>query len=279
MARLDSISQGETALLRASLQALVQENGSRREELRVRQQREEAAARQQMQEAFQEAGYAAGSSSEPPRIPSAGTVFTADLVLREEDTGFELWLGGLEDALNLRALRDLGISAVLNCALADCEAEIACFRPTRRGGRARSHTRNVSMQEGGSLDHGWMGLHRDQIWSLASFDGDWYSDVLECEVAYEAFLARDEAGYDMRDHCPEISKFLCECRKSGRKVLVHCVMGINRSAFATVAFLAGAMGMSLKAAVALAAEKRGCVLSNDTFVDQLISSFATKEDL
>ncbi|CAJ1460686.1 unnamed protein product, partial [Effrenium voratum] len=528
--------------LRASLEALLQELGAKREMDRAKQHREEASE----QEAVR--------AEEPDRMASFS--FTADLVVREEATGFELWIGSLEDALNLCALRDRGIDAVLNCAHDECEAEIACFKPQRCQRRARTHTRNASMGVEASLGAGWLGLRRDQIWSLASFDADWYSDVLELDVLYEALPARDEAGYDMQGHrqkatsaarpvseprrspgqlrrlalslaavevtrvltrapargaaagarrcrcvdcgrpdcaspalgaskptsrglrfvffdersvdCPAqqeaaqslvrqakgrfraealipqlfagriaeapgagcrwqdgewfaavledpgsevaprpvavyhgghvvgspkseavtpmmaieylestkekpirgatawgfsmllhrlklsgtetcklvdesevlpqpvmldgrefltkgsliygrsndrrrpyafpfrerllpfsstrqeyvydltaekpgelypdaILDFLSECRRHGRKVLVHCIMGVNRSAWATVAFLAGAMGMSLKEAVTLAAQKRGCVLSNPAFLDQLIISFATKE--
>eukprot|EP00490_Sorites_sp_Unknown_P005440 CAMPEP_0114643062 /NCGR_PEP_ID=MMETSP0191-20121206/3169_1 /TAXON_ID=126664 /ORGANISM="Sorites sp." /LENGTH=268 /DNA_ID=CAMNT_0001855303 /DNA_START=45 /DNA_END=848 /DNA_ORIENTATION=+ len=266
MALLDGVGDG-AAQLRASLEALLQELGAKREEARARQHKEEASAEE-----------AARQAEKEPDRTDPSCCFTADLVVKEDDTGFELWIGSLEDALNLCALRDRGIDAVLNCARDDCEAEIACFRPQRCQRRARAHTRNASMGME-ALGSGWLGLRRDQIWSLASFDADWYSDVLELEVLYGALPARDEAGYDMQGHRQEILDFLTECRQHGRKVLVHCIMGVNRAAWATVAFLSGSMGMSLKAAIQLAAEKRGCVLSNPSFLDQLIFSFATKEDL
>eukprot|EP00931_Biecheleriopsis_adriatica_P092146 TRINITY_DN65971_c0_g1_i1.p1 TRINITY_DN65971_c0_g1~~TRINITY_DN65971_c0_g1_i1.p1 ORF type:complete len:296 (-),score=77.81 TRINITY_DN65971_c0_g1_i1:130-987(-) len=283
MARLDSKVGDENVVLRTSLQALVQELGSRREEARVKQQQEHAdrqAEEAERQAALLAAGGSGGYAAKEPRRPASSTAFCGDLVLREEETGFELWLGSLEDALNLRGLRERGISAVLNCALDDCEAEIAGFKPKRCYGRARAHTRNQSMEDG-TLGNGssWIGLHRDQIWALASFDADWYSDVLEWDVAYEALTARDEAGYDMREHFVQVTDFLAECRKGGRKVLVHCVMGINRSVSATIAFLVGAMGMSLKAAVELTAGSRGVVLNNTSFLDQLITSFGNcKQD-
>mmetsp|Transcript_5484 Transcript_5484/g.9809 ORF Transcript_5484/g.9809 Transcript_5484/m.9809 type:complete len:268 (-) Transcript_5484:120-923(-) len=264
MALLDSDLGEGAAQLRASLKALLQELGAKREEARAKDN--EVVAEQA--DIAEETGRAGGFSS-----------FTADLVFQENETGFELWIGSLEDALNLPALRDRGIDAVLNCAVHDCQAEIACFKPHRCQRRARAHTRNASMGMEAKLGSSWLGLRRDQIWSLASFDADWYSDVLELEVVYEGLPARDEAGYDMHGHRREILDFLSGCRRDGRKVLVHCIMGINRSVWATVAFLTGAMGMSLKDAVSLAAEKRGCVLSNASFLDQLIFNFATSEDL
>eukprot|EP00439_Symbiodinium_sp_Y106_P001414 s7997_g1.t1 len=193
MAFLDSewhSDSGPAAQLRASLKALLQELGAKREEARAKDN----------EEAAEEAGRRL--AEEPDRLTGFSS-FTADLVLKEDATGFELWIGSLEDALNLRALRDRGIDAVLNCAVRDCEAEIACFKPHRCQRRARAHTRNASMGMEAKLGASWLGLRRDQIWSLASFDADWYSDVLELEVLYEGLPAKDEVGYDMRGHCQE----------------------------------------------------------------------------
>lgn len=250
-----STSSVET--VRASYEALIRELGSTRDEQRAREQQQEV-----MNAALASKRCTAKS-------------FLADLVLREDETGFELWLGSLEDALSLRALREHGISAFLNCALDDCQAECACFRPTRWM-RPRCHTRNHSIEDS-SGGHGWDGLQRDQIWTLANFDADWYSDVLEWDVYYFGLSARDQDGYKMNDHFPKIIDFLSQCRRDGLKVLVHCVMGINRSAAAVAAFLAGGMGMPLKASLELLAERRGCVLSNKSFLDQLIVTFNDQE--
>ncbi|OLP99129.1 Copia protein [Symbiodinium microadriaticum] len=195
MAFLDSewhSDGGPAAQLRASLKALLQELGAKREEARAKDN----------EEAAEEAGRR--MAEEPDRLTGFSS-FTADLVLKEDASGFELWIGSLEDALNLRALRDRGIDAVLNCAVRDCEAEIACFKPHRCQRRARAHTRNASMGMEAKLGASWLGLRRDQIWSLASFDADWYSDVLELDVVYEGLPAKDEVGYDMRGHCQETS--------------------------------------------------------------------------
>ncbi|CAK9036006.1 unnamed protein product [Durusdinium trenchii] len=122
MALLDGDLGEGAAQLRASLEALLQELGAKREEARARQHKEEASAEEAARLADQE----------PDRISAdPGFSFTADLVVKDDDTGFELWIGSLEDALNLCALRDRGIDAVLNCARDDCEAEIACFKPQR----------------------------------------------------------------------------------------------------------------------------------------------------
>jgi len=225
------------------------------------------------------AGEASAASGAPVEVPSAeggGCIdatanFSANLVLQEEG-GFELWLGSMEDSLNLDDLTRLGLNALLNCALRDCEAECAGFRERRRGlGRARSHTRGNSM----SLQDtpGRSGLDRDQVMSLACFDAEWYSEVLQRDVAYCSISAADEAGYDLASHFAEVITFLGHCRSDGRKVLAHCVMGINRAPACVVAFLCGGLGMSLEAAVDLVSRRRGHILNNASFLDQLIESY------
>jgi protein-tyrosine phosphatase len=116
-------------------------------------------------------------------------------------------------------------------------------------------------------------LDREQVCSLALFDGEWYSSMLGYDVSYLGLAADDEPGYDMRKHFEESVGFLAECRKEGRKVLIHCIMGINRSSTALVAFLCEGMGMNLREAIQLASERRGYILSNASFLDQLVSSY------
>merc|ERR1711972_1066765 len=88
-------------------------------------------------------------------------------------------------------------------------------------------------------------LNGDEVRSLVEWSGDWYTDMLGYEVNYLALDAKDEDGYPLDQHFDEIISFLEQCRKERRKVLVHCVMGINRSASAVVAFLCGSMGVDL----------------------------------
>eukprot|EP00928_Gymnodinium_smaydae_P097369 TRINITY_DN880_c0_g9_i1.p1 TRINITY_DN880_c0_g9~~TRINITY_DN880_c0_g9_i1.p1 ORF type:complete len:438 (+),score=67.11 TRINITY_DN880_c0_g9_i1:143-1456(+) len=335
-----------------------------------------------------------------------GRASSADLVLKE-DNGFEIWLGSLEDALNLGALRKFRINAVVNCALEDCRLECACYRvhnhnastpggrsavnafssnsgtptgsprvgrrrglahcetyaefdpvgsPTasspssspasvrpgspfdgaatsspatcaassasqalsssgavgglRGGGRPRSLAHCGTYGSGGSLvDQRFLGqadsmgsikelsgslerspsrqrartlgdaFYPEDIRAAAEFDGRWYSEVLAKEVAYLGIAARDADGYPMSTHFAEVITFLEGCRRAGRRVLVHCVMGINRSAAAVVAFLCTSQGeagrLQLLEAIDLVSRRRGHVLSNSSFVHQLIDTYAT----
>eukprot|EP00435_Cladocopium_sp_Y103_P005868 s438_g1.t3 len=119
-------------------------------------------------------------------------------------------------------------------------------------------------------------VRKSRLRKLSFWPGTEYTYDLISEAHGKLYPSQDPLSKKLE---PNILDFLTECRQHGRKVLVHCIMGVNRAAWATVAFLSGSMGMSLKAAITLAAEKRGCVLSNASFLDQLIFSFATKEDL
>merc|ERR1711879_957593 len=115
-------------------------------------------------------------------------------------------------------------------------------------------------------DHRMLG--KDQIWSVASFDAGWYSDMLGCDMAFHAIAAADEEGYSIGDHFAETNAFLSRCRSEGRRGLGHCVMGINRAPTAVIAFLCDVLGMGLRDAVELASSRRGYILSNGSFIDQ-----------
>jgi len=218
-------------------------------------------------------------AADPFADPPAGGAFAADLVF-QGDNGFELWLGSLEDALSLEGLVQRNIDGILNCALDDCQAECACSRPVRSG-RARSHARGPSSMNNGDFTpshavEGVRKLDREHIRELASFDGDWYSTMLGRSIAYLGIAAKDAPGYAMDEHFSETCSFLGGCNTEGRKVLVHCVQGINRSSAALVAFLCHALAMELEAAVVLASKQRGLILSNDDFLAQLVRCYGQK---
>jgi len=257
----EEASDGSRLRQRQSLASIIQRNGARREDQRAEQQ-------------------AAMASS--AAACSSGATFAADLVFREEDGGFELWLGSLEDALSIEALRARGVNAVLNCAVEECIKECASFRldpaASRSGGRRRTHARGASLAvDEEDVVAGRRTLRVEQVRGLVEFEESWYSDVLEYDMAYLGLPAVDEDGYRMDSHFPDVKSFLGQCRQEGRKVLIHCVMGINRSSVALVAFLCSGLGMDLSSAVDLASKQRGYILSNESFLDQLIANFGLPE--
>jgi len=203
--------------------------------------------------------------------------FAADLILRED--GFEVWLGSLDDALSLEALSEAGVNAILNAALQDSFTECAIFKQSC-GRRTRVHARGVSaMQESGGTDRDSvhdLAMSFEQVRERATFDGEWYSQMLSRDVMYLGLDAEDAEDYDITKHFLESIEFLDRCRKDRRKVLVHCVMGINRSSALLVAYLCDpdiGRGMHLQEALALVAGLRGPILSNKTFLRDLLATF------
>jgi len=239
--------------LSCRLTELIKENGGLREEERCSQWAEQGSARSN---------------------------FGADLILREE-SGFELWLGSLDDALNLDALQTQHIDAILNCASEESDRECEPFRVPIRGGRRRSHARGASSSQldkdiftcASAVDGGCTTLAADQIKSAASFDDEWYAHTLGYSTAYCSIDASDSDGYPMDQHFPEISSFLQVCRQERRRVLVHCIMGVNRSSAAMVAFLCEGLGYDLEEAIISVSKQRGFILSNTSFLDQLVAKY------
>ena len=93
----------------------------------------------------------------------------------------------------------------------------------------------------------------------------------------------DEEGYALiANHeqaaCAFIKEQLTKAAPSKGSVLVHCHEGKNRSAALVVAYLMVEERMSLYEAVEQVWSRRPIVLSNDSFVDQLID-LAEREGL
>lgn len=269
-------SPEEASPLEARLIQLINENGAIREAAKMEAQ----AAKAKIDEEAEQPGIAvaAGSGEDSGAITRKvnRTDFSADFITGE-DGGFEIWLGSLDDALCLSSLRERGIGALLNCAVEECERECAAHRGF--GGRRRAHARGISAMDGGyNPANGAATLDRDQIRAVALFDSEWYTNMLGRDTSFLGIAADDEDGYNIERHFAEARAFLGRCRREGRKVLVHCIMGINRSSAALVAFLCGDLGMSLEEAVDLISKHRGHVLSNNSFLKQLISAYGNQSD-
>lgn len=98
--------------------------------------------------------------------------------------------------------------------------------------------------------------------SQRMFSADWYEAQLNLErMDYLLLDADDHPQYPILCHFEECHEFLRRCRTAGRKVLIHCVAGQNRSATLCTAFLMqealDATGpLSLDAAVHLISSRR-----------------------
>lgn len=86
-----------------------------------------------------------------------------------------------------------------------------------------------------------------------------------------AIDGRDDDNFDWSPHLKSTSEFIHQALDAGGRVLVHCLMGLNRSGMVTAAYLILRRRMSLVEAMALLRCKRSKhVLSNQAFLKQLI---------
>ncbi|CAD5125175.1 DgyrCDS13418 [Dimorphilus gyrociliatus] len=97
-------------------------------------------------------------------------------------------------------------------------------------------------------------------------------------VGYLQFFAEDTEYYDMMQHFMKAKGFIDAARRYGGKVLVHCAMGVNRSATMCVAYLMLDQQLDLLEAVRRVKSRRGVILTNKSFQKQLIR-FAREKDL
>jgi len=99
-------------------------------------------------------------------------------------------------------------------------------------------------------------------------------------AAYGGFWSRDEEGYPLLDlHYPQARDFVLASRAAGGKIFVHCAKGMNRSATILAALLIDLDGMALGDAMELLCTKRGGVIYNNTFRQQLAQFAAQRQAL
>ncbi|XP_074640794.1 uncharacterized protein LOC141898664 isoform X2 [Tubulanus polymorphus] len=79
----------------------------------------------------------------------------------------------------------------------------------------------------------------------------------------------DEKESDLLKYWEKTHRFISRARDRGSKCLVHCKMGISRSASTVIAFAMKEYSWSLKEALKFVKDKRGCVRPNPGFMAQL----------
>ncbi|XP_060783205.1 protein phosphatase Slingshot homolog 3 [Neoarius graeffei] len=79
----------------------------------------------------------------------------------------------------------------------------------------------------------------------------------------------DVDSTDLLSHWKNTYTFLNEARKSGQSVLVHCKMGVSRSASTVIAYLMKQQGWTLEEGLNHVRERRPIVQPNDGFLRQL----------
>lgn len=97
-------------------------------------------------------------------------------------------------------------------------------------------------------------------------------------ISVSGFEAEDDDNYDMIQHFESAWKFIESARKTGGKVLVHCIMGINRSGLITTCYTIRHKKVGPIEASKFVKKARGMILTNETFQRQAVR-FAYKEGL
>uniref|UniRef100_A0A146KQX0 protein-serine/threonine phosphatase n=1 Tax=Lygus hesperus TaxID=30085 RepID=A0A146KQX0_LYGHE len=79
----------------------------------------------------------------------------------------------------------------------------------------------------------------------------------------------DDEKTDLLKHWDNTFKYITKAKKAGSKVLVHCKMGISRSASVVIAYAMKAYSWDLKKALSYVQNKRQCIKPNSSFISQL----------
>jgi hypothetical protein len=154
-----------------------------------------------------------------------------------------LYLGGERNAHNKKELIvRTGVTAILNLA----EEVHNCFKECREG---------CECQGGGSDCNGNSDNHPDK-------------DKPKLFHYYNLRI-KDRPGEEVYNLFDESFEILEQVRLSQRKVLVHCVAGISRSATITIAYLMRSLCISLKMAFLHCNLRRPIVAPIPFFVEQL----------
>ena len=79
----------------------------------------------------------------------------------------------------------------------------------------------------------------------------------------------DDEKTDLLKHWDDTFKYISRARAEGSKVLVHCKMGISRSASVVIAYAMKAYNWDFKKAFEYVKQKRNCIKPNCSFMSQL----------
>lgn len=79
----------------------------------------------------------------------------------------------------------------------------------------------------------------------------------------------DDEKTDLLKYWDNTFKYITKAKKEGSKVLVHCKMGVSRSASVVIAYAMKAMNWNFEKALNHVKEKRNCIKPNTSFLAQL----------
>ncbi|CAF0730379.1 unnamed protein product, partial [Brachionus calyciflorus] len=78
-------------------------------------------------------------------------------------------------------------------------------------------------------------------------------------IQYKHIRADDALNYNIRNHFEEAFEMIDDARRTNGKILVHCAMGISRSATIVIAYLINRYDMSLNEAFDFVKSRRSIV--------------------
>ena len=91
------------------------------------------------------------------------------------------------------------------------------------------------------------------------------------DFSYMGFHAEDDDSYDIMQHFQPVYDFIEKARLSGGKVLIHCVVGVNRSGVLAIAYCMLHKNMGPISAAKFVKESRKMMLTNNGFQVRLIA--------
>lgn len=101
---------------------------------------------------------------------------------------------------------------------------------------------------------------------------DYSKEAASLQIEYKQIPADDYDSFDLQSYFTEMTDFIHQCllnQVEPSKIVVHCLMGVSRSATTVMAYLIRFQGLTSEEAFDLVKEKRMVVSPNDGFLDQL----------
>ena len=91
------------------------------------------------------------------------------------------------------------------------------------------------------------------------------------DITYMGFDAEDDWSYDIMQHFQPVYEFIEKARVEGGIVLIHCLMGVNRSGVLAVAYCMLHKNIGPISAAIFVKESRKMVLTNNGFQKHLVA--------
>ena len=89
-------------------------------------------------------------------------------------------------------------------------------------------------------------------------------------MEYLGFTSEDDENYDIMKHFDDVYNFIEDARVKGGKCFIHCIAGINRSGCLATAYVMLHKNIGPISAAKMVWEQRGCLLSNNGFIERLV---------